>query len=658
MNIFSYKYFLILITLTIVSFTIHAQPSSFTKDTIQLNAWLKEVRPVMDTSTEAALAIIEKLKQLSGKLKVDTLTAKVLSEAGYYYFSTGDYKQAAVVWDSSARIWEKASPHSYTYARAVNNLGNAYMYNSEYNKALVTFFNALKISQNIKNNKSISQVYNNIGLVYESIGDYDNALQYGKKSLAIKLALGDSAGAGSTYGNIGNAFEVKKEPDSAIFYHKLSYQYASYFERQGMMSNALGNIGHDYMGKKEWDSAVYYLGKGIAMNEKLGNAQDNANFLNLIAYAYLQKNDFTNTERYATKAATYLNQITDKEFLQANYQLFYEYYKKTGNTQKALEYAGKLIPITDSLFKEKLNIQNEKMALSYEFKEKKREDSLVHITNLNASKQKTLAARNKYTIAFLLFLLAAAIATLLYSRSKILMKRNIVARQNIELQEQKIKELESEKQILASQAIVKGQEEERSRLAKDLHDGLGGLLSGVKHSIINMKENMIISGDHASVFEKSLNLIDTASRELRRVAQNMMPEALAKFGLETALNDYCAACCTPTLKVVFTSYGNDITIDKPSSIIIYRIIQELVNNAVKHSDATQVMVQMVKGEDWITLGVEDNGKGFDTSLLSQSPGSGWSNIKSRVDYLKGNIDIKSQKDTGTSVSIEIKIATV
>jgi two-component system NarL family sensor kinase len=192
-------------------------------------------------------------------------------------------------------------------------------------------------------------------------------------------------------------------------------------------------------------------------------------------------------------------------------------------------------------------------------------------------------------------------------------------------------------------------------LAKDLHDGLGGLLSGVKHSIITMKENVILSGDYASVFEKSLNLIDTASKELRRVAQNMMPEALAKFGLEAALKDYCAAACTSTLKVTFESFGNTIPIDNSSSTIIYRIIQELITNAIKHSEATQVMVQLVKGDDWITLGVEDNGKGFDVALLIQSTGSGWSNIKSRVDYLNGNIDIKSQSDTGTSVSIEIKI---
>ncbi len=633
----------------------NAQTPVSAKDTSQLNTWINNLRPTMDTNTDAAFSLITKMKLLAAKLKIDSLTAKVLNEEGYYYFNTGNYRQAAVVWDSSAVIWKNTLPHNYSYARAVNNLGNAYMYNSEYNKALVTFFEALKISEEIKNKKSVAQVFNNIGLVYESLGDYDNALLYARKSFAIKAVLKDSAGMANCYGNMANAFEIKQQPDSAIFYNHIFYSFSSLIGKRDKMANALGNMGHAFLDKKNYDSAVYYLKKGIEITEQLSSTQNNANLLNLIAYAYLKKGDLTNTYQYITKAAKYAGQISDKEFLQTHYQIFYEYYKKTGNTNKAIEYSEKFFNMIDSVVKEKINIQNQKMAISYEFKEKNREDSLVYQQQLEKSKQKITATRNKYTISLLLFLLAAAIAALFYSRSKFLQKKNIVAQQDNALQQQKIKELENEKQILASQAIVKGQEEERSRLAKDLHDGLGGLLSGVKHSIMNMNENVIIGGDHADAFEKSLNLIDTASKELRRVAQNMMPEALSKFGLEAALKDYCAAACTKTLKVTFQSYGNDIEIDKPSSIIIYRVIQELVNNAVKHADATELMVQMVKGTGWITLGVEDNGKGFDTAALQQSTGSGWSNIKSRVDYLKGNIDIKSQSGTGTSVNIEIKI---
>ncbi|MBK7652226.1 MAG: hypothetical protein IPJ20_18055 [Flammeovirgaceae bacterium] len=209
---------------------------------------------------------------------------------------------------------------------------------------------------------------------------------------------------------------------------------------------------------------------------EIRHIENNGNFLNLIAYAYLKK-DLPNTLKYGTQVTEYIGQITDKEFLQAHYQLFYEYHKKMGNTKKMYEYLEKLNVVSDSLFKEKLNIQNQKITISYEFKEKNLQDSLAYQYQLNASQEKIVTSRNKYIIALLLFLLAAAIATVLYHRSK--------------LQGQKIKQLENDKLILASQSIVKGQEEERSRLAKDLHDGLGGLLSGVKHSIITMKENVI-----------------------------------------------------------------------------------------------------------------------------------------------------------------------
>ena len=230
-----------------------------------------------------------------------------------------------------------------------------------------------------------------------------------------------------------------------------------------------------------------------------------------------------------------------------------------------------------------------------------------------------------------------------------------MTQQNTILQAQQIKELESEKQLLASQAILKGQEDERGRLARDLHDGLGGLLSSVKHSIINMKEKFVLTGDHVSVFEKSLDMIDTSIKELRRVAQNMMPEALAKFGLQEALKDYCATVSTPSTQVVFQSFGENATIKNSDEIIVYRIIQELVNNVLKHASASEAVVQLIKGAGWIKINVEDNGKGFNIANLQASTGSGWSNLKSRVDYLKGNIDLKSEVGSGTSVSIELKI---
>ena len=207
------------------------------------------------------------------------------------------------------------------------------------------------------------------------------------------------------------------------------------------------------------------------------------------------------------------------------------------------------------------------------------------------------------------------------------------------MQQQRIRELEKDRQLVAVDSLLKGQEEERSRLAKDLHDGLGGLLSGVKFSLSNMKDNLIVTPDNMAVFERSLDMIDTSIRELRRVAHNMMPEMLVKFGLDEALKEYCNFVNATKLicsKIPVIRNGNpDWTVRK--EIIIYRIIQELLNNILKHAAASEALVQLIKEENRLSIVVEDNGKGFDPSVLENNKGAGWTNIRSRVDYLQGRI---------------------
>ena len=147
-----------------------------------------------------------------------------------------------------------------------------------------------------------------------------------------------------------------------------------------------------------------------------------------------------------------------------------------------------------------------------------------------------------------------------------------------------------------------------------------------------MKGNVILQQQDAGLFAKSIQQLDNAISEMRRVAHNMMPESLLKFGLTQAIQDYCE-----------------------TEIVLYRIIQELVNNTIKHAQAQHVIIQLVKNEKNVTLTVEDDGKGFDVNVLEKIKGFGLSNIQSRVDYLKGNLEIDSQNNIGTSFYITIPV---
>jgi signal transduction histidine kinase len=152
-----------------------------------------------------------------------------------------------------------------------------------------------------------------------------------------------------------------------------------------------------------------------------------------------------------------------------------------------------------------------------------------------------------------------------------------------------------------------------------------------------------------------MDMLDSSIREMRRVAHNMMPEALIRFGLNTALNDFCNDINqSGALIISYQSIGLEgVSIDQTTSITLYRIVQELINNTMKHAKATTSIVQLTISNGQLSLTVEDDGKGFDTTILNTNKGIGWINIKNRVEFLKGKLDINSKEGEGTSVHIEL-----
>jgi two-component system NarL family sensor kinase len=282
----------------------------------------------------------------------------------------------------------------------------------------------------------------------------------------------------------------------------------------------------------------------------------------------------------------------------------------------------------------------------------------VEISNLNKEKQIQALTLQKRTIYIVILTCALAMLVVLtwLIRNNSIRKEKLLINER-ELKEQQIQILEREKELLSTQALMEGQEAERSRLAKDLHDGLGGILTGTKYSLSSMKQNMIISAENAAAFEKTMNMLDQSISELRRVAHNMMPESLLKLSLNDAIEDYCLQITNSgALKVTYQSFEIDkLTANEAVKIAVYRIVQELINNVVKHAGAKSAIVQITLKEDILGITVEDDGKGFELTNLSFAEGMGYKNLKSRVDFLKGNIDVKSERGKGTSVLIQLPV---
>ena len=231
----------------------------------------------------------------------------------------------------------------------------------------------------------------------------------------------------------------------------------------------------------------------------------------------------------------------------------------------------------------------------------------------------------------------------------ILFYRHRLNIQKRKLAEQQIKQLEQEKLLISTQAILDGETAERSRLARDLHDGLGGMLSVIKLNLKDMKGFSILDTPDVVRFNNALEMLDQSIGELRRVAHHIMPESLMRYGLKVSLEDFCRAIPGANFKY----FGDAPRLDSHLEILIYRCAYELVNNAVKYSEAENINVQLIIDNGLVSLTVHDNGIGFEPETVTY--GSGLNNIKTRIASYNGKMNIYSSQGKGKEINIEIEL---
>ncbi len=192
---------------------------------------------------------------------------------------------------------------------------------------------------------------------------------------------------------------------------------------------------------------------------------------------------------------------------------------------------------------------------------------------------------------------------------------------------------------------------ECSRLACDLHDGLGGMLWVVKHSLFNVKEGLITSTEGMERFDRAILQLDQSIGELRNFAHNPMPESLIKEGIQVALSDFTDGL--PNVQSHF--YGKLERVDTKLEVVVYRIAHELIFNAIKHSNAQAINLQVVQSEKNLTLTVADNGIGFNLAEIEHNKGMGLSNVNQRVTSFGGRIDIVTSPNNGCEVTVEFDL---
>jgi signal transduction histidine kinase len=379
--------------------------------------------------------------------------------------------------------------------------------------------------------------------------------------------------------------------------------------------------------------------KSLALSNELQSRQMMASSLYNVAYAQFFNNRNEDARKTIKEALAIAQADSLKDELKNCYTVLSYISAREGDYVTSISSKQKADSIQDIFLNEKVLKSTADLEKKYETEKK---DSQIKLQKAEI--------KNKSIFNYILLGGAATLLAI-----SLLSYRTY--RQKQKLQQQRINELETEKQLTATEAVLKGEEQERTRLAKDLHDGLGGMLSGIKYSFNTMKGNLVMTPENSQAFERSMDMLDSSIKEMRRVAHNMMPEALVKFGLDTALKDFCNDIDqSGALQISYQSIDlKDAAIDQTTAITIYRIVQELINNTMKHAAAKNAVVQVTKANSHLSVTVEDDGKGFDTSVLNETRGIGWSNIQNRVEFLKGNLDVQSEKEKGTSVHIEFTI---
>jgi len=231
----------------------------------------------------------------------------------------------------------------------------------------------------------------------------------------------------------------------------------------------------------------------------------------------------------------------------------------------------------------------------------------------------------------------------------------IIEYKNKQLNKQRIAILRKEQEMQQLKALIAGEEKERKRIGQELHDGLGAVLATVKMRInsISDKTPNIMNNDN---YLKAEELIDEACQTVRDISHRMTPYILEQNGLEYAISELCLTISqTQNIEIHFNPYQVDLIESETLKITIYRVTQELIKNIIKHAEATEVIVQVTVEDEQVEIIVEDDGKGFDTSHVKG--GIGLANIQSRVEYLKGSLEIDSQINRGSTFLINLPLKT-
>ncbi|MGS2760960.1 tetratricopeptide repeat-containing sensor histidine kinase [Sinomicrobium sp. M5D2P9] len=584
--------------------------------------------------------------------KDSILEAKLYANISRFYYYSYDLIRADIFIDQSEKILLGLdNKKSKSLLPVVMNMKSAYLgAQGKTQEQQDYYFKIIPTFESLSDSRNLSAVYSGLGVIYFNKGENNNAKKYFEKSINTYLNTDPtSATYAAQYLDLTTVnIELNNIPEAKDYLQKakkLLFSISDDILQKGEYYTLKGRI---EMNEKKYKKGIVSLKKGMEISRKFGNIHGISNNLQSLSDIYIEHKDFRAAYAVLKEYDEITKELDDKSLNYNALKDLADVEFKLGKTSEAYKHLRQALQLSDSLndtaVKEKL------FELEKQFESEKKEKEIAQLQYQNEKKEWKLQ-QNKIWLfgSTAAILVLFVLAFLLYRNSK---NQKRINRQEKDLHYYELSQLEQKHQIEILSSLMQGAETERQRLGRDLHDGLGGLFSGIK-----LKLNAYFQSPSHKNKELQSELrsdLDHAITEMRVISQSLLPDLLHKFGLLEAIKQYCSRLSCTDVTIGFRTVNFQERSGMEKQLMVYRIVQELINNAVKHADAKEIFVQLQQRENQLFLTVEDDGVGFDEKEGLQK-GSGLTNLKNRVDYLKGTIEISSTKGKGSSFYITCPI---
>ena len=600
------------------------------KDSITIWKKIKETVAIEFSEPQKALKKYSEIYELCNAIKYHNGAFTTMIYAGIVHSNLAQYDSALVYYDKATEINRRINSKLNT-AKVALNKANVYMFKTQIKKSIEEHFIGIKILENQNDSVRLSRAYANLASLYQDLDDWDKQIEFLKKSLQITPKT-DTGSLGLRYCDLVLPFLQKKGFDEAFKYLTNCDSIAKISNDSYLKFFLARNTGEYYLHIEDFTKVVPHYQEAISIAENIGyNYYLNDLYIGM-ADALLNQERFSEATTYLKKALAFGKKEELIELEKKATFMLAILEQRRGNNKEAMSLMLKHEVLKDSL----VNQQNKTIVAEANTKyltEKKDKEIAEQKLALTESKSKT----RTMGILIISLLLASILLWFVFQQRQKGIQQQLVT-------------IQREHEVRTLETLMEGEEKERFRIAKELHDGVNGDLSAIKFKLSSLLEM------NNTVIKEAVTMIDNSCEQVRAISHNLVPPSLKDFNLIEAIDEYCQSMNNiHTPKIEFQHLGDAVALDKKQEANLFRIVQELVTNSIKHSDGSEIDVQLSYLKSILQLTVEDNGKGFDPKAI-KSDGIGMQNIQSRVDYLNATMDFLSN-DKGTSYTIAMDLKT-